>query len=425
MAVCKITGHTKAQKDTLLANLLERERNMTTCLGNGLALPHMRLPMKQPYIFAVGRCPNGLEYQGRPVYKDVRAVFLLIAGDAEHSYLNVLASVARLFQEGQHAEALVAAPNITSFRRETLSLLSGSAASVSRKNTKFNRLILNHAEKIAQGADCSSILVFADAFVGGIELSKSFSKFKTLLITENSAAATEEHRNIDAVIPVRSFSSSRLSQLRSAILIGLARGTFKYNDRLCCVAGLAKSNQFDTIVVVDLEREFQSVFTKKLDVLPSSVKAEVVERILAIASELAALGREGRPIGSLFVVGDSERVKPFTKPLVLNPFYGYPEEDRNILNPFMDETVKELSSIDGAFIIRGDGVIESAGSLIHAPNHDIELPSGLGTRHSAAAAISRVTDCLAVVVSSSSGQVVLFRRGQMLPLTEKTPHRDL
>ena len=50
-------------------------------------------------------------------------------------------------------------------------------------------------------------------------------------------------------------------------------------------------------------------------------------------------------------------------PLILNPFYGYKDEDRNILNPFMDETVKELSSIDGAFIIRGDGVLVFAGSI--------------------------------------------------------------
>ena len=107
------------------------------------------------------------------------------------------------------------------------------------------------------------------------------------------------------------------------------------------------------------------------------------------------------------------------KPLVLNPFYGYKEEDRNILNPFMDETVKEFSSIDGAFIIRGDGVVQSAGSLIQAIDTDHILPSGLGSRHAAASAISLAAQCIAIVVSSSTSQVMLFRRGVMLPLTEK------
>ena len=124
-------------------------------------------------------------------------------------------------------------------------------------------------------------------------------------------------------------------------------------------------------------------------------------------------------MGCLFVVGDSHKVERTSKPLVLNPFYGYKEEDRNILNPFMDETIKEFSSIDGAFIIRGDGVVESAGSLIQAADSDHALPGGLGSRHAAAAAISVAAECIAIVVSSSTGQVTLFRRGVMMPLTEK------
>jgi diadenylate cyclase len=145
----------------------------------------------------------------------------------------------------------------------------------------------------------------------------------------------------------------------------------------------------------------------------------VLERVIGIATELAVEGREGRPVGCLFVVGDSEKIEQMTKPLVLNPFFGYKEEDRNILNPFMDETIKEFSSIDGAFVIRGDGVIESAGSLIQAADMNHVLPSGLGTRHAAAAAVSVAAECIALVVSSSTGQVTLFRRGVMLPLNER------
>jgi DNA integrity scanning protein DisA with diadenylate cyclase activity len=182
---------------------------------------------------------------------------------------------------------------------------------------------------------------------------------------------------------------------------------------------MAGSNQFDTVVVVDVEREFKTLLTGQADLLPADVKPEVLERVLAVATDLAVEGREGRPVGGLFVVGDTARVEKLIKPLVLNPFFGYKEEDRNILSPFMDETIKEFSSIDGAFIIRGDGVVESAGSLIQAADYDHALPSGLGSRHAAAAAISVATDCISIVISSSTAQVTLFRRGVMLPLTEK------
>jgi diadenylate cyclase len=204
------------------------------------------------------------------------------------------------------------------------------------------------------------------------------------------------------------------------MFVALTREIISFNDRICCVGGIAGSNQFDTVVIVDVEREFQTLLTGHADLLPADVKPEVLERVLAIATELSVEGREGKPVGCLFVLGDTSRVEKMIKPLVLNPFYGYKEEDRNILSPFMDETVKEFSSIDGAFVIRGDGVVSSAGSLIQAADNDHILPSGLGSRHAAAAAISVASDCISIVVSSSTGQVTLFRRGVMLPLTEKT-----
>ena len=140
-----------------------------------------------------------------------------------------------------------------------------------------------------------------------------------------------------------------------------------------------------------------------------------MERVLAIAMELGMEGREGKKVGCLFVLGDTQKVLEFSKPLVLNPFYGYREEDRNVLNPFMDETVKEFSSIDGAFIIRGNGVIEAAGTLLRAPEYP-DLPGGLGARHAAAAAITKSTRSLAIVVSESTGHVTLLSHGDMVSL---------
>ena len=238
-------------------------------------------------------------------------------------------------------------------------------------------------------------------------------------MTRSLTDAEDHPARFGETIQVRSFSNQRMAQLRSAVLVGLTRGLVTFSDRICCVGGLAGSNQFDSIVIVDVEKEFSTLLTGHADLLPPDVKPEVLERVIAVATELAVEGREGRPVGCLFVVGDSEKVGQLTKPLVLNPFYGYKEEDRNILNPFMDETIKEFSSIDGAFVIRGDGVVESAGSLIQAADYNHTLPSGLGSRHAAAAAISVAADCIALVVSSSSGQVTLFRRGVMMSLTEK------
>ena len=250
-------------------------------------------------------------------------------------------------------------------------------------------------------------------------MTETFPKHRTIVVTRGGDRRIEG-RQVEGVIEVRSYSAARLSQTRSAILIGLTRGLFKYSDRICCVGGLPGSNLLDTLMVIDIEREFQKVIDKGNHLLPTSVKVEVMERIIAIATELSIEGREGHAIGTLFVLGDSENVIGMSKPLVMNPFFGYKEEDRNILNPFMDETIKEFSQMDGCFIIRGDGVMESAGSLIHAPlEFHQELPSGFGARHSAAASVSLAADCVAILLSASSGQVTIFRKGAMFPLLEK------
>jgi len=279
--------------------------------------------------------------------------------------------------------------------------------------------MIAEAERVARGTGCNALMVFGDTFESGLDLAHWPAKTKSLLVTRNLSEPAQTHGKFAEIIQVRSFSSQRLAQLRSAIVVGLTRGIISFDDRLCCLAGIGGSNQFDTIVAVDVGREFKTLLTHNTDLLPGDVKPEVLERVIAVASEIAIEGREGKPVGGLFVVGDTPRVEKFIKPLVLNPFFGYKEEDRNILNPFIDETVKEFSSIDGAFIIRGDGVVMTAGSLVQAADGNYELPPGLGSRHAAAAAISVAADCIAIAVSSSTGQVTLFRRGVMLPLMDK------
>ncbi len=405
--------------ESLLRGLLARESTMTTYLGFGVALPHVRVKMSRRYILAIGRSRVGIRHDGALADERVHLIVMLIAGEKARDYLQVLASIARQVKDKELVDNLVNAPDLNALHERFVGGFSGLRA-VELQQNRINRLMFREAERVAQGADCAAVVVFGDTFIGGIQPGVLRSRKKTILVTRTAIETSDDDNEFNETIQVRSFSNQRLAQLRSAMLVALMRGLVSFTDRICCVGGISGSNQFDTVVVVDIEREFQTLLTgSTADLLPEDVKPEVLERVIAVATELAVEGREGRPVGCLFVVGDNEKVQSLSKPLVLNPFYGYKEEDRNILNPFMDETVKEFSSIDGAFIIRGDGVVESAGSLIQATDSTHDLPSGLGSRHAAGAAISVATHCISIVVSSSTGQVTLFRRGVMLPLTEK------
>lgn len=143
------------------------------------------------------------------------------------------------------------------------------------------------------------------------------------------------------------------------------------------------------------------------------VNTRVLEQVVSLAVEIAREGREGRKIGTLLVVGDAGEVMRRSKPMILDPLQGHPEEDKRIDDPNVRETIKELAQLDGAFVVSNAGVILSAARYIDAASDSLDVPLGLGSRHMAGASISRQTDAVAVVVSESS-MVRMFDDGQLV-----------
>src|SRR3712207_6573406 len=131
------------------------------------------------------------------------------------------------------------------------------------------------------------------------------------------------------------------------------------------------------------------------------VDSRVLEQTVALAVEIAREGREGRKIGTLFVVGDSEEVLKHSKPLILDPLYGHPDESKRIDDPGVRETLKELAQLDGAFVVSDEGVVVSAARYIEAVSESLSVTLGLGSRHVAAASVSKQTGAVAVAGSES------------------------
>lgn len=143
------------------------------------------------------------------------------------------------------------------------------------------------------------------------------------------------------------------------------------------------------------------------------VNPDILRSVINLAMEIAREGREGRKIGTMFVMGDVESTISRSRPMILDPLYGHPISAKYIDNPDMHETVKELAQLDGAFIVSDDGVVLSAARYIDATSDGLELPLGLGSRHMAAASITRATNAVAVVVSESS-MVRVFDNGSIV-----------
>ena len=278
--------------------------------------------------------------------------------------------------------------------------------------------MVRHAHAIAREVGARVILLHADVVEEDCDLAALIEDvgFRVILVSRRANfAAPPGWSELCKVVRIPDVAMTRTGQIKVAILVSAAESLIQPGDRILCVTGLDLSGTIDTLMVLDMGMEIELFSATTAEPLPTDVTPTVFERVLTLAGELGVEGREGRPVGTLFVIGDSDRVLAQSHQLVINPFHGYPESERNILDSRLEETIKEFSAIDGAFIVRGDGVILAAGRYL-APRGKLEqaLPHGLGTRHEAAASITATSQAVAMCISQSTGTVSVFKSGRLI-----------
>ena len=287
----------------------------------------------------------------------------------------------------------------------------------------MNALMLN--KKMMAGAVAAlkdhragALFFFVDAIEDRGFWRRSRDKKRFVLITQSEETLkTLEplRKEVKAILKLPVVRLTRIGQVKLSLIMGVAEGIIKSSDKVVCVTGLPVHGILDSLMIIDLKKEAE-VFTAmgiSMDLF-KKVKPEVLEAVLNIALELASEGREGRTVGTTFVIGDNDKVMKLSRPLIMNPFKGYPEDSRNILDEAVHETIKEFSLLDGAFIIREDGVVMAAGIHLDAALEAEGLMPGLGCRHMSAAGITDVTEAAAITISGSTGIVRIFRKGKIL-----------
>lgn len=283
--------------------------------------------------------------------------------------------------------------------------------------------MLPSARAVADALGAKAILFDSEVFDSHEDLHEVLAAIqRPAIVAIRSKQTLPEADGISSVRPlsVPNVPMSRTGQVKLTVLVAVAEKALERGDLVVCLSGVHASNRLDMMTVIKVGDEPEFFLTDEQHPLPPDVDPGVFERVLGIASELAVEGRESRQVGALFVIGDSEKVLESSRQLVINPFRGYPEDERNILSGELDETIKEFAAIDGAFVIRGDGVVLSAGSYLMPQGKPAEsIRSGLGARHEVAAGITRATDAVAVVLSQSTSTITVFNSGRIMTEIER------
>lgn len=203
-------------------------------------------------------------------------------------------------------------------------------------------------------------------------------------------------------------------RLTQALLTGVAREILAPGAGTVVAYSGFDADAIDSISFIRLDEHLGKLTARDLRQLETSVPLDTLKVVVDLAVEIGREGREGKAVGTMFVVGDTRKVLAHSQPAGFDPVRGYPRAERDLHDARVREAIKEVAVLDGAFIVSPEGLVEKAAQLVDAPYADLTVSKGLGARHWAGAAISKATHAIGIVVSQSSGTVRIFQGGEVV-----------
>lgn len=284
-----------------------------------------------------------------------------------------------------------------------------------RKNTRSGVNLAKIVLNVAKAAHVDAIICTTETGAFAKQLHRLSDQFRVIAATTNGETYDVlTQANMDCLrLPIRAADKYR--QARYVISVAFRAHRVSLGDFVVCAIGPeAYQDEGDLVVIADVEPGIENVAVPDLLRLTDGIRPRALEAAITVACKIGRAARRGKRIGAIFTLGDSIKVLEGAKQLIPNPFRGHEDAVRMLTNPDIHDAVVELAKLDGAFVVRGDGFIQTAGAFLAPSKVEIELPSGLGARHFAAASVTARTDATAVVVSSTDGNVRVFSDGALV-----------
>ncbi len=288
--------------------------------------------------------------------------------------------------------------------------------------SRFDRDFLKAALVLASKPDVNAFLFISDTPLSPADLRGRKCRKKLLYAVTNDALAVELVAKKENVVLIPAYDYSRTERAKMAMVAALSQGVLKEGDNVLCLTGRI-GRHADTMMTMKIGSSLDDRVSMEGVRLGDEFTSQVVDALIGLALQIGQEGFESHPVGTILTIGDHNVVMEKSRQLTINPFQGLSEAERNVLDPKIREAIKNFSMLDGAFIIRGDGVVLAAGRYLAANDEKVKIPLGLGARHAAAASITATTKCVAMVVSQTSGAVRVFKDGNIVLELHQTARR--
>jgi len=279
--------------------------------------------------------------------------------------------------------------------------------------------LIQTARDLVKGLPADAVLLLTETSLDWDEVGRILAGIKVFVAAEN-AALTKPLRDREQyeVIEMDYEPLPIQERLSNALLHAIAAKHLKPGAHVVVLYnGIATLDDapepIDSVSVIHLGEHLERMTAQDLRVLGPGIPMEVLRVVVDLSTEIGREGREGQPIGTVVVVGDTRRVLKMSRFQNFNPFRGYTKAERDVRDRSVREQIKEIAKLDGAILVGRDGIAEAACVYLDVPSDGIDLAKGFGSRHMAAAGISRHTKAIAFCVSQSSGTLRIFQDGVM------------
>lgn len=270
------------------------------------------------------------------------------------------------------------------------------------------------AVRMAKGNEADALLVMLEEPTDWAKLKKTVGSFE-LMVASDDAKDVEgaAEAGLQAVVLDRPYDLVH-EKLTQTLLESVADDLLSPGADVVALYSGFEAGKLDSISLIHLDEHLRRLTARDLRQLETRVPLDTLKTVVDLSVEIGREGREGKRVGTMFVVGDTRKVLTHSRPTGFDPVKGYQRKERNLSDARVREGIKEIAQMDGAFIVSADGTVDAAARYIDAPAAGITLSKGLGTRHWSAASISRATNAVAVTVSESSGTVRIFENGEVM-----------
>jgi DNA integrity scanning protein DisA with diadenylate cyclase activity len=281
-------------------------------------------------------------------------------------------------------------------------------------------VLLKTARQLARELPADAVLLLTETDLDWEAVLEELAGCRLLVAAQDGALTQKLRENAGlSVLDIDPGPTPTQERMSLALLEAVASEKLQTGAHVVALyngieAEVDQPEQIDSLSVIHLGEHLERLSAQDLRKLDTQVPLETLRAVVDLATEIGREGREGKPVGTMFVVGDTRKVMSMARPINFNPFRGYSEVERDIRDRKVREQIKDIAQLEGALIIRRDGVAEAACMYLDVLAEGITLSKGLGTRHWAAAAISRKSKAIAVAVSQSSGAVRIFQNGEVV-----------